>query len=92
MSPLLLGAANVAIGILAIALLLCLGRLVRGPSVLDRILALDTLYVDTIALLVVVGIRFAEPAFFDGALVIALLGFVSTVALAKFQMRGDIVD
>ncbi len=92
MSPLLLGAANLAIGILAIALLLCVGRLVRGPSVLDRILALDTLYVDTIALLVVVGIRFAEPAFFDGALVIALLGFVSTVALAKFQMRGDIVD
>jgi multicomponent K+:H+ antiporter subunit F len=92
LSPLLLGAANLAIGILAIALLLCVGRLVRGPSVLDRILALDTLYVDTIALLVVVGIRFAEPAFFDGALVIALLGFVSTVALAKFQMRGDIVD
>ena len=92
MSPLLLGAANLAIGILAVALLLCLVRLVRGPSVLDRILALDTLYVDTIALLVVVGIRFAEPAFFDGALVIALLGFVSTVALAKYQLRGDIVD
>lgn len=92
MSPLLLGAANLAIGILAVALLLCLVRLVRGPGVLDRILALDTLYVDTIALLVVVGIRFAEPAFFDGALVIALLGFVSTVALAKYQLRGDIVD
>lgn len=92
MSPLLLGAANLAIGILAVALLLCLVRLVRGPSVLDRILALDTLYVDTIALLVVVGIRFAEPAFFDGALLIALLGFVSTVALAKYQLRGDIVD
>jgi len=91
-SPLLLGAANLAIGILAVALLLCLVRLVRGPSVLDRILALDTLYVDTIALLVVVGIRFAEPAFFDGALLIALLGFVSTVALAKYQLRGDIVD
>ena len=92
MSPLLLGAANLAIGILAVALLLCLVRLVRGPGVLHRILALDTLYVDTIALLVVVGIRFAEPAFFDGALVIALLGFVSTVALAKYQLRGDIVD
>lgn len=92
MSPLLLGAVDLAIGILAVALLLCLVRLVRGPSVLDRILALDTLYVDTIALLVVVGIRFAEPAFFDGALVIALLGFVSTVALAKYQLRGDIVD
>jgi multicomponent K+:H+ antiporter subunit F len=91
-SPLLLGAANLAIGILAIAMLLCLARLVRGPSVPDRILALDTLYVDTIALLVVIGIRFAEPAFFDGALVIALLGFVGTVALAKYQLRGDIVD
>jgi multicomponent K+:H+ antiporter subunit F len=91
-SPLLLGAANLAIGVLAVAMLLCLVRLLRGPSLPDRILALDTLYVDTIALLVVVGIRFAEPAFFDGALVIALLGFVGTVALAKYQLRGDIVD
>jgi multicomponent K+:H+ antiporter subunit F len=92
MSPLLLGATTVAIGLLGLAMLLCLFRLVRGPSVPDRILALDTLYVDTIALLVVVGIRFAEPAFFDGALVIALLGFVSTVALAKFHLQGDVVD
>jgi multicomponent K+:H+ antiporter subunit F len=92
LSPLLLGAANLAIGLLAGAMLLCLLRLLRGPSLPDRILALDTLYVNTIALLVVVGIRFAEPAFFDGALVIALLGFIGTVALAKFQLQGDIVD
>lgn len=92
MSPLLLGAANLSIGLLAGAMLLCLLRLLRGPSLPDRILALDTLYVNTIALLVVVGIRFAEPAFFDGALVIALLGFIGTVALAKYQLQGDIVD
>jgi multicomponent K+:H+ antiporter subunit F len=92
LSPLLLGAANLAIGLLAGAMLLCLLRLLRGPSLPDRILALDTLYVNTIALLVVVGIRFAEPAFFDGALVIALLGFIGTVALAKYQLQGDIVD
>jgi multicomponent K+:H+ antiporter subunit F len=92
LSPLLLGAANLSIGLLAGAMLLCLLRLLRGPSLPDRILALDTLYVNTIALLVVVGIRFAEPAFFDGALVIALLGFIGTVALAKFQLQGDIVD
>ncbi len=92
MSSLLLGAANLAIAILAIALLLCLVRLLRGPSALDRILALDTLYVDTIALLVVVGVRFSEPAFFDPALVIALLGFVSTVALAGYRLRGNVVD
>jgi multicomponent K+:H+ antiporter subunit F len=77
---------------LAVALLLCLFRLVRGPSAQDRILALDTLYIDTLALLVVAGVRFAEPVFFDAALVIALLGFLGTVALAKFQLRGDILD
>jgi multicomponent K+:H+ antiporter subunit F len=85
-------AAEVAIALLAAALLLCLYRLLRGPSPQDRILALDTLYIDTLALLVVAGVRFAEPAFFDAALVIALLGFLGTVALAKFRLRGDILD
>jgi multicomponent K+:H+ antiporter subunit F len=91
-SPLLLGAANLAIGLLGLALLLCLVRLVRGPSVPDRILALDTLYVEAVAMLVVIGIRFAERAYLDGALVIALLGFVGTVALAKYHLQGDIID
>ncbi len=85
-------AATIAMGLLGLALLLCLLRLVRGPSAQDRILALDTLYIDTLALLVVAGVRFSERAFFDAALVIALLGFLGTVALAKFRLRGDIFD
>ncbi len=85
-------AATIAMALLGLALLLCLLRLVRGPSAQDRILALDTLYIDTLALLVVAGVRFSERAFFDAALVIALLGFLGTVALAKFRLRGDILD
>lgn len=92
MSPVVLGAANFALAVLSLALLLCLFRLVRGPYAADRILALDTLYVDTLALLVVAGVRFTEPSFFDAALVIALFGFVGTVALAKYRLSGDIVD
>jgi multicomponent K+:H+ antiporter subunit F len=91
-SAVVVAAANLALGMLALALLPCLLRLVRGPSAPDRILALDTLYVDTVALLVVAGVRFAERTFFDAALVIALLGFVGTVALAKFRLGRDIVD
>jgi multicomponent K+:H+ antiporter subunit F len=81
-------AATLASAMLGLALLLCLARLVRGPSAHDRILALDTLYVNSTALLVVAGVRLAQPVFFDAALVIALLGFIGTVALAQFRLRG----
>jgi len=78
--------------ILAAALVLNLWRLVRGPDATDRILALDTLYINALALLVVYGIEVGLPHFFEAALVIALLGFVSTVSLAKFLLRGDIIE
>ena len=67
-------------------------RLLRGPGLPDRILALDTLYVNTIALLVLFGIQFDTHVLFEAALVVALLGFVGTVALAKYVTRGDIVE
>ncbi|APW46154.1 K+/H+ antiporter subunit F [Rhodoferax antarcticus] len=67
-------------------------RLIKGPSVPDRILALDTLYIDAIALLVLLGIQLASPLYFEAALLIALMGFVSTVALCKFLLRGDIIE
>lgn len=67
-------------------------RLLIGPSVADRILALDTLYVNAIALLVLLGIQLASPLYFEAALLIALMGFVGTVALAKFLLRGDIIE
>jgi multicomponent K+:H+ antiporter subunit F len=72
--------------------LLCSGyRLLRGPGLPDRILALDTLYVNTIALLVLFGIQHDTQLLFEAALVVALLGFVGTVALAKYVTRGDVI-
>ena len=72
--------------------LLCSGyRLLRGPSLPDRILALDTLYVNTLALVVLFGIRYETQVLFEAALVLALLGFIATVALSKYVTRGDII-
>jgi multicomponent K+:H+ antiporter subunit F len=71
---------------------LCSGyRLLRGPGLPDRILALDTLYVNTIALLVLFGIQYDTQLLFEAALVVALLGFIGTVALSKYVTRGDII-
>ena len=74
------------------ALLLSLIRLVRGPGLADRILALDTMYINTIALLIVHGIHAGLGIFFEAALLIALMGFISTVALCKYLLRGDIIE
>jgi len=81
-----------AIGAIVIALLLTTWRLLRGPGLPDRILALDTLYVNALALLVLLGLQFGTMLYFEAALVIALLGFVGTVALARFIVAGDIVE
>jgi multicomponent K+:H+ antiporter subunit F len=78
--------------LVSVALLLSLWRLLRGPSHPDRILALDTLYVNTVALLVLLGVQLASNLYFEAALLIALFGFVGTVALAKFRTRGDIIE
>lgn len=80
-----------AVGAFVIALALAAWRLARGPSLPDRILALDTLYVNAMALLVLLGMRFGTTLNFEAALVIAALGFVGTVALSKFALAGDIV-
>ncbi len=85
-------AVNVAALLLSGALLLTFWRLLRGPDAADRVLALDTLYVNSVALLVVAGIAFEKDLLFHGALLIALLGFISTVALSKFLLRGDIIE
>ena len=67
-------------------------RMVRGPRAQDRILALDALYVVALLLLVVTGIRTSSQVYFDLAMLIGLLGFVGTVALAKFLMRGEVIE
>lgn len=75
-----------------IALLLNAIRLFLGPSTCDRILALDTLYINSIALIVLLGLYFESVMYFESALLIAMLGFVSTAALAKYLLRGDIIE
>ena len=85
-------AVSLAFGLVAAALALSLWRLLRGPDKPDRILALDTLYVNTIAILVLLGIHLDSPLYFEAALLIALMGFVGTIALSKYLRRGDIIE
>lgn len=75
-----------------LAMLLSLIRLLRGPSAGDRVLALDTMYVNAMALLVLFGMKEGTALYFEAALVIAMLGFVSTVVLAKYIARRDIME
>lgn len=77
-----------AFTLLGVALLLTGWRLLRGPTAPDRIVALDTLYLNTVALLVALGIYFDSTLYFEVALFIALLGFIGTVALCRFVARG----
>jgi multicomponent K+:H+ antiporter subunit F len=81
-----------AIGAFAVALLLNTWRLMRGPALPDRVLALDTLYINTLALLILLGIQFDTALYFEAALLIAMLGFIGTVVLSKYLIRGDIVE
>ncbi|REG85126.1 K+/H+ antiporter subunit F [Marinomonas pollencensis] len=77
---------------ICIALILNLWRLIQGPSVSDRILALDTMYINTIALILLYGMYTGSALYFEAALLIAMLGFVSTAALSKYLLRGDIIE
>ncbi|HMQ73725.1 MAG: K+/H+ antiporter subunit F [Rhodoferax sp.] len=85
-------ALNFAFVAVGAALVLCAWRLLRGPEAADRALALDTMYINVVALVILLGIRFGTELFFEAALLIALLGFVSTVALARFLSRGDVIE
>lgn len=90
------GLINVTIGVamyvVGLAMLLALWRLLRGPTVPDRILALDTLNVTAIAELMLLGMHLRSAIYFEAALIIAMLGFVSTVVLSKYVIRRDIVE
>ncbi len=92
MSVVIQTGADIALAMLALAMLLCLFRLLRGPSMADRVLALDTLYINSLAGLMVAGVRLDDPTFFDAAIVIGMLGFIGTVAFAKYMLQGDIIE
>jgi multicomponent K+:H+ antiporter subunit F len=85
-------ALNIAIVAVSLALLPCGWRLIVGPHSVDRVLAMDTLYINAVALIVLLGIRLDTPMLFEAALVVAMLGFVSTVAMARYLTRGDVIE
>jgi len=88
----LLVAVTAAQVMLAAAMALALARMIRGPRAQDRVLGLDTLYVNAMLMLLVFGIRTGSTLYFEAALIIAVLGFVATAALAKFLMRGEVIE
>jgi multicomponent K+:H+ antiporter subunit F len=73
-------------------MLLAAWRLLRGPDILDRVLALETLYTNAIAVVILLGLKFATQLYFDAALLMAMLGFIGTVVTARFVGRGDVID
>lgn len=81
-----------AFGCYGLALLFNLYRIVFAPGVGDRVLALDTMVINVIALLVLYGIRYTTAMYFEAVLLFAMVGFVSTVAYAKFILRGDVIE
>ena len=77
---------------LGLAMMCATWRLLAGPRAQDRVLGLDTLYVNALLMLLTFGIQTGRSLYFESALVIALLGFVGTVALSKFLMRGEVIE
>ncbi|EKU53163.1 multiple resistance and pH regulation protein F, MrpF/PhaF family [Acinetobacter sp. WC-323] len=87
--PYALGIGLIAI---TISMFMCLIRLIAGPSVIDRLLALDTLFLNATCLIIVLGIYWVSTNLFEGALLVAMLGFVSTAALARYFTTGHVID
>ncbi|WP_108445057.1 K+/H+ antiporter subunit F [Halomonas denitrificans] len=85
-------ALKISITLILLSILLNAYRLTVGPDMPDRILALDTMYVNSIALIVLMGLWLNTKTYFEAALLIAMLGFISTVAVCKYILRGDIIE
>ncbi|NRP22985.1 Na(+)/H(+) antiporter subunit F [Ensifer adhaerens] len=82
-------AAQIMIGL---AMAFAAYRMVKGPRAQDRILGLDTLYINAMLMLLTFGIRTANSIYFESALIVALIGFVSSIAFGKFLMRGEVIE
>jgi multicomponent K+:H+ antiporter subunit F len=85
-------ACAIALGAVGAALLLTLYRLFRGPDIVDRVLALDTLAINLIALIVLSGILYGTTMHFEAALLFAMVGFIGTVSFCKFLLRGNVIE
>ena len=82
----------ISLSFIVLALAMNVYRLVIGPDIPDRLLALDTMYVNAIALIVIAGLWFNTKTYFEAAMLIALLGFISTMAICRYLLRGDIIE
>ncbi len=85
-------ALNITIAMVVLAAILNAIRLIKGPDAPDRVLALDTLYINAIALIVLLGLTLGTRLYLEAALLIAVMGFVGTVALAKYLKRGSVIE
>ena len=92
MNTLLSNAILLTLFIYCVAMILTVIRLFKGPSAQDRVLALDYLYILAMLMMLVLGIRYASDTYFEAALLIALFGFVGSFALAKFLLRGEVIE
>jgi multicomponent K+:H+ antiporter subunit F len=92
MSPLLQWAITLTLLLYMAAMLMCLARVLRGPRAQDRIVAMDLMYVIGMLIMLVLGIRYDSSMYFEGALLMVLFGFVSTMALGKFLLRGEVIE
>lgn len=92
MSSMLAAAIVLTLSCYAAAMVLAVVRLLAGPSAQDRVLCLDYLYVNAVLVILTLGLRHASSAYFEVALLIALLGFVSSATMAKFLLRGEVIE
>jgi len=92
MTPVLFWALKLALLLLAVAMLCAVARLLAGPTAQDRVTALDCLYVNGMLMMLVLGIVYASNVYFEAAMLIALFGFVGSTALAKFLLRGEVIE
>jgi multicomponent K+:H+ antiporter subunit F len=92
MSTLLATAIAVTLALYALAIVIAALRLFRGPAAQDRVLALDFTYVVGMLVMVVLAVRADSEMYFEGALLMVLFGFVGSMALAKFLLRGEVIE
>ncbi|ASG65276.1 K+/H+ antiporter subunit F [Idiomarina sp. X4] len=83
---------QIAFLLFSLAILMNFWRLIKGPDLPDRILALDTIYINSLALLLLLGLYQNTQTYFEAALLIAMFGFVGTIAAGKFLLRGDLIE
>ncbi|SCK47207.1 K+/H+ antiporter subunit F [Variovorax ureilyticus] len=92
MTPVLFWALKLALFLLAVAMLCAVTRLLIGPTAQDRVMALDCLYINGMLMMLILGINYTSSVYFEAAMLIALFGFLGSTALAKFLLRGEVIE